>query len=154
MIVMGTHRESVIAGNTKNGRLISIGPDSFIGERIGPKRQMESKRFLCRRNEVERQWRAWQEEAKQEAFIAVENTKSKPDKDVKKVAASTTNEKKGQTFMYLLSFKAQRSSKPIAVYRTMEDVIDMSDALTLALEVAGTDGNYTVEEVPVWGKER
>ena len=55
--------------------------------------------------------------------------------------------------VYLLAFKGQRTSKPVAVYFDMGEAINTQDALTVALDVTGTDGEYTVEEIPVWPRK-
>lgn len=59
-----------------------------------------------------------------------------------------------QRYMYLLAFQGQRSTKGIAVFEHMEDAVDMSDALTVALDVNGQEGKYIVEELPIWGNRR
>lgn len=149
--------ERVIAGNTKTGRLIAVGPNTFIGERIGPKRTMESKRFNCKRAEIFQLWQAWRDEAKPEAFISVETrrtkpkqqTKPKPKEEVSPVAAPKQEPKA----VYLLAFKGQRSSKPLAVYFDMGEAISMQDALSVALDVQGIEGEYTVDEIPVWPRK-
>lgn len=155
---MPSGHESVIAGSTKTGRLISVGPNTFIGERVGPKRVMESKRFNCKRSQVFQLWHDWQEEAKAEAFISVKpERKSKPKpqpKPKKEVPAMPTPKQlaKPET-VYLLAFKGQRTSKPVAVYLDMEEAINTQDASTVALDVAGYEGEYTVEEIPVWPRK-
>ena len=55
--------------------------------------------------------------------------------------------------VYLLAFKGQRTSKPVAVYLDMGEAINTQDALTVALDVTGTEGEYTVEEIPVWPRK-
>ena len=156
---MPSGHESVIAGSTKTGRLISVGPNSFIGERIGPKRVMESKRFNCKRSQIVERWKAWQEEAKQEAYISVtperkpahpkaeQPVKEKPD------VPTPTKQASRPDAVYLLAFKGQRTSKPLAAYLDLGEAISMQDALTVALDVQGLEGEYTVDEIPVWPRK-
>lgn len=155
---MGMNSEVVIGGSTKTGRLISVGPNSFIGERIGPKRVMESKRFNCKRSQVFQRWQEWQEEAKSEAYITVKperKPRPKPQPQPKKEVSAMPSPKqvpKPET-VYLLAFKGQRTIKPVAVYLDMGEAINTQDALTVALDVTGTEGEYTVEEIPVWPRK-
>ena len=153
---MGMNSEVVIGGNTKTGRLISVGPNTFIGERIGPKRVMESKRFNCKRSQVFQLWKEWQDEAKEAAYISVKperkpRPKPQPKKEVP--AMPTPKQVAKPETVYLLAFKGQRTSKPVAVYFDMGEAINTQDALTVALDVTGTDGEYTVEEIPVWPRK-
>lgn len=157
---MPSGHESVIAGSTKTGRLIAVGPNMFIGERIGPKRAMESKRFNCKRSQIIERWQAWQEEAKQEAYISVKperkpaQPKVKPQPAKEQPAMPTpTKQASRPDAVYLLAFKGQRTSKPVAVYFDMGEAINTQDALTVALDVTGTDGEYTVDEIPVWPRK-
>lgn len=152
---MPSGKETVIAGNTKTGRLISVGPNTYIGERIGPKRQMEQKRFYCSKSQANQMWRDWQEEAKQEAFIRVK-TERKPrqQKEIQDMPTVAKEQVKRPTVVYLLAFKGQRTSKPVAAYIDFEAAINMQDALTVALDVQGVEGEYTVEEIPVWPREK
>lgn len=153
---MPSGHESVIAGSTKTGRLISVGPNTFIGERIGPKRVMESKRFNCKRSQVLQLWKEWQDEAKEAAYISVKperkpRPKPQPKKEVP--AMPTPKQVARPETVYLLAFKGQRTSKPVAVYLDMGEAINTQDALTVSLDVTGTEGEYTVDEIPVWPRK-
>lgn len=55
--------------------------------------------------------------------------------------------------VYLLAFKGQRTSKPLAAYLDLGEAISMQDALTVALDVQGLEGEYTVDEIPVWPRK-
>lgn len=160
---MPTGKERVIAGNTKTGRFISVGPNVYIGERIGPKSRMEQKRFFNRRDKAFEAWREWQREVDAEVFIRPKPERTKPKRpeptqekpaDVKEVEEVAQQAKPEQRYMYLLAFQGQRSTKGIAVFERMEDAVDMSDALTVALDVNGQEGKYIVEELPIWGNRR
>lgn len=156
---MPSGHESVIAGSTKTGRLISVGPNSFIGERIGPNRVMESKRFNCKRSQIMERWQAWQEEAKQEAYISVtperKPAQPKAKQPVKEQPAmpTTTKQASRPDAVYLLAFKGQRTSKPVAVYFDMGEAIDMQDSLSVMLDMQGYEGEYTVDEIPVFPRK-
>ena len=155
---MGMNSEVVIGGNTKTGRLISVGPNTFIGERIGPKRVMQSKRFNCKRSQVFQAWKEWQDEAKPEAYITVKperkpRPKPKPQPKKEVPAMPTPKQVAKPETVYLLAFKGQRTSKPVAVYLDMGEAINTQDALTVALDVTGTGGEFTVEEIPVWPRK-
>lgn len=157
---MPSGHESVIAGSTKTGRLISVGPNTFIGERIGPNRVMESKRFNCKRSQIMERWQAWQEEAKQEAYISVKpdrkpaqpKAKQQPVKEQPAMPTPTKQASRPDA-VYLLAFKGQRTSKPLAAYLDLGEAISMQDALTVALDVQGLEGEYTVDEIPVWPRK-
>ena len=155
---MPSGHESIIAGSTKTGRLIAVGPNTFIGERIGPRRTMESRRFYCKRSQIVERWKAWQEEAKQEAYISVTperkpKPKQKPQPKKEEPQVPTPKQAQKPENVYLLAFKGQRTSKPVAVYFDMGEAINTQDALTVALDVTGTEGEYTVEEIPVWPRK-
>lgn len=155
---MPSGHESVIAGSTKTGRLISVGPNTYIGERIGPRRTMESRRFYCKRSQIVERWKAWQEEAAPDAFISVKperkpKPKQKPQPKKEEPQVPTPKQAQKPESVYLLAFKGQRTSKPVAVYFDMGEAINTQDALTVALDVTGTEGEYTVDEIPVWPRK-
>ena len=151
---MPAGKETVISGNTKTGRLISVGPNTFIGERIGPKRTMESKRFYCKRTEIYQLWQAWRDEAKQEAFITTKKpAKQERKQERKEQPQMPTPQAKTPENVYLLSFKDQRTTKPLVAYLDMGEAISMQDAMTLVLDVQGLEGEYTVDELPVWPRK-
>lgn len=145
---MPSGHESVIAGSTKTGRLISVGPNTFIGERIGPRRTMESRRFYCKRSQIVERWKAWQEEAAPDAFISVK-PKQKPQTKKEEPQVPTPKQAQKPENVYLMTFKDQRTSKPVAVYFDLGEAISMQDALAVSLDVTGTEGEYTVDEIPV-----
>lgn len=155
---MPSGHESVIAGSTKTGRLISVGHNTFIGERIGPKRVMESKRFNCKRSQVFQAWKEWQDEAKSEAYISVKperkpRPKPKPQPKKEVPAMPTPKQVAKPETVYLLAFKGQRTSKPVAVYFDMGEAIDMQDSLSVMLDMQGYEGEYTVDEIPVFPRK-
>ena len=77
-----------------------------------------------------------------------ERSRSKKDEQM---AQQQQQRKPAQRFMYLLAFQGQRSTKGIAVFESMEQAVDYSDALTVALDATGQEGKYVVDEIPVWG---
>lgn len=167
----------VVAGNQKSGRLMQVGGERYVGERMAKGGRLESKKFSGKRAAVLLKWQAWCEETADQAYIRCQRrhfgesfrqgladykTKSirdrAPKKEVEQVATSTQPQKKEpqerkqeQRFMYLLAFQQQRTTKGVAIFEHMEDAIDMSDALTVALDATGMEGKYIVEELPVWG---
>lgn len=161
-------RESIIAVNRKTGRLFCLGPNLFEGERLTKGGKWETRRFSEARNQALFDWHQWQKEVEQETFIQVSKTerptakrptaktktvptRKAPAKKESDMATRTTN-KREQKFVYLLSFQGQRSTKAVAVFQKMDSAIDMSDALTVALDVTGQEGKYVVDELPIWGE--
>ena len=167
----------VVAGNQKSGRLMHVGGEQYVGERMVKGGRFQSRKFSGRRAAVLLDWHAWQEETADQAYIRcrrqqlgemvrqeaaeakIQILKDKaPMKEVEQVTANAQQPKQGQKrrnteqhFMYLLAFQQQRTTKGVAVYERMEDAIDMSDALTVALDATGMEGKYIVEELPIWG---
>lgn len=151
---------------------MATGGYGYSGERLTKGGRFETKKFTGSRGKVLLEWAAWQEEVADEAFIrdhraqvkqasddAIAEVKverlrqrSEGKKKEDEVAQQKQEpQKKEQRFMYLLAFQGQRSSKGVAVFERMEDAIDMSDALTVALDANNIEGKYTVEELPIWG---
>lgn len=51
--------------------------------------------------------------------------------------------------VYVLSYRNGRTSKLVAAYLTDAAALDMAEALGVALEVSGAEGEYTVDELQV-----
>lgn len=160
----------VVSGNQKTGRLMQVGGEQYVGERMNKGGRLEEKKFQGRRAAVLISWQAWKEETADKAFIRSKRSqlreqfdqenaeimteilqeKSRSKKD-EQMAQQQQQRKPAQRFMYLLAFQGQRSTKGIAVFESMEQAVDYSDALTVALDATGQEGKYVVDEIPVWG---
>lgn len=151
------HTQKVLAGNTREGRFIQIGMNEFEGYRLAEKGKWESKRFFGTRATAQPEWEAWRAESKAAAYLSVPSNKKKDKATGEEEPKETptvnapAKPKKAQEYMYLLSYKMQRTSKPVAVFRSMDAAIDASDALTVALDACGMEGKYDVDELPIWG---
>lgn len=53
------------------------------------------------------------------------------------------------TRVYVLSYRNGRTSRLVAAYLTDTAALDMAEALGVALEVSGAEGEYTVDELQV-----
>ena len=150
---------TAVCGNRKTGRLLRTKGNHFVGERLVKGGKFETKRFIGDGTTVEAEWKAWREEAAEEALIriskrAIANTEETPTQEKGKDPEEVTvkeEKQRGKRCMYLLAFQGQRTTKGVAVFENMEEAIFMSDALTVALDVNGQEGKYVVEELPVWG---
>lgn len=166
---------SVIAGNQRTGRLMAVGGGMYLGERLAKGGKFETRQFKGTRGNVMPEWEEWRDEVAEDAFIrrhvkkrdrggcgeaahvtVAEEAAVCAERGEAELAANgkadVKAEGRSQTFMYVLAFHGQRTSKAIAAFDRMEDAIDMSDALTVALDATGMEGKYVVDELPVWGR--
>lgn len=147
-----------VTGNTRTGRLFAIGGGQYLGERLVAGGRFETRRFTGGRKEARTAWEAWKAEASDGALIRCgRKPAAAPAAETREERPMAATEKKGearpaQRYVYLLAYQQQRTTKGVAVFERMEDAIDMSDALTVALDATGMEGKYTVDELPVWGR--
>lgn len=146
---------SVIAGNTRQGRLIYEGVDRYIGtRRVG--HRMEQKRFNGRRCAVQLEWSKWVEAGKTQesesarrkaALDALEKERSRPREDAGAMKGNDMEAKgkKGGVFALCVVGGA-----PLYVFDCEDKAFAVCDALTEAAKASGFAAKYDVVEVKRW----
>lgn len=169
----GNKGGQVVAGNTRQGRLIATGTHSWEGERLVAGGKFETRKWEGgTRAQVRQEWLDWRAEGLAGATLHVDKVQArqaarataagmvKEDKveEVKETTrAAETDDKAagepGKACAYVLVYQAgPRTRRNVAVLDTFDAAAQMADALGVALEAQGMKGAYDVDELPVWGR--
>ena len=162
-----------MAGNTRDGRLFHLGGNRWLGERRGRGGRFDERRFEGDGKTVTTLWHAWRDEALRESTIVVGPARTRQDvapalgrlerphgaaggeRKMAERKAATDKVQDASSVperMFVLQFQGQRSRKDVALFASDDAALQMAEALTVALEAVGMEGEYSVDELPVWGR--
>jgi len=117
----------------------------YVGTCTTPDGREQTRRMRGDRDSVRERWLGWQEKTIEdyEARIEKEGVMATKEKDAATADAAV------QGKVYVLRFASGRNSKNVLAFESQDKALAMACALEPALDIAGADGEYTVDEVPL-----
>ena len=149
-------KDRPIAGNERDGKLWSTGePRRYVGDRRVAGGKFETRWFDGARDKVMDEWRQWVADGLREADMVITRVPPRQPRQQEHgkeagMAQQQQTRHEAPKVMFVITYRGQRSSKSIALYASEDSALRMATALTAALEVTGVDGEYDVNELPVW----
>lgn len=143
--------EVVVAGDKKNGRLVSTGTNKFEGTCLIKGKMKRHSFTASNANAAEEQWEQWRTRLKdEEAFMDMVERKPRHECDEHDVVVIEEAPKPAPSVapVYVLWAKLD-VPKLYGVYESMERAIDDGDRLNEVAAFLGSSGTFEVEEV-VW----
>lgn len=146
--------ETPVAGNTRTGRLFHLGSGNWLGERIAKGGRFDTRKFFdMNKHDAIIAWEEWRSEKEEEALIKLDRKRKAKEAGtmpIEEKAKTATKVPAGTKKVSLLVFKGGRQQKVIAAYTDGDSALKMATALEAAAEATGLDGEYEVDEVPLW----
>lgn len=121
----------------------------FWGVRSVMGGQYENQRFTGTRKECEAKFEEWARTRPMVKAKTKDKEAKKVSEPVKKVPVEQAKEQRLPSIMYALAYKRGNTVKYVMAFNDEDAAIDAADALCEALDVAGVDGDYTVDELKV-----
>lgn len=142
---------TIIAGNSRDGKLVCIGANHYEGTKPMPNGKQDRKKFKMPKKDAIAAWTEWRDE---EPDTRPDRPKRK--KDVKfvnvkgKQMASSSlpgPPKPPEEKVYALAIVG---GAPLYVFRSLDKAAAVCDALTQAAKASGFAAKYDVVEVKEW----
>ena len=138
---------AIVAGNSRDGRLIRIGPDHFEGTKRLPNGKLDRKKFRMQKADARRAWEEWRDEEPEERPAPPKQERDVRFVDVKEKQMATTTKKEAEEKVYALAIVG---GAPLYVFRSLDKAAAVCDALTQAAKASGFAAKYDVVEVKEW----
>lgn len=108
----------------------------------------QEQRFVGTFADVQKRFFVWAEGMPQTMEI-VKPEKARKKEEPEMATEAEQKERKMPEKLYALAYKHGSASKYVMAFADMDAAMDAADVAGKALEIAGVDGEYTVDELPV-----